>query len=320
MAKRPYIQEPPFCVQVEFTEGCNLHCSFCGIQGIRESGGGPFKFMTLKTAEKVAADMAAANWTARVEFAMHGEPTMNPDFIELVRVFRKHLPKNQLMMTSNGGGLLKDTTERIEALFAAGLNILALDDYQTVAIVPKLRQRYSGGISVHDYPKDGLDYSPHRRHPRSTKMIVILEDIEQAAAGSHAVLTNHCGCGAPPNQSKAGQRCAKPFRELGVRWDGKIAGCCNDWRGVYKVGDATKTPIYELWNNEALSAMRRKLYAGERDFGACNGCDYVSYRNGLLPDKMGKATMGKPTPADAETIKAATRGRMFAIKVLRPWE
>ena len=27
-------QPPPFCIQVELTEGCNLACSFCGIAGI----------------------------------------------------------------------------------------------------------------------------------------------------------------------------------------------------------------------------------------------------------------------------------------------
>ena len=51
------MQEPPFCIQFELTEGCNLACSFCGIQGIRDNGAHgpsnttgknskPYKFMT----------------------------------------------------------------------------------------------------------------------------------------------------------------------------------------------------------------------------------------------------------------------------------
>ena len=30
-------QDPPNAIQVEFVEGCNLACSFCGIQSIREN-------------------------------------------------------------------------------------------------------------------------------------------------------------------------------------------------------------------------------------------------------------------------------------------
>ena len=31
-----FYQDPPNAIQVEFVEGCNLACSFCGIQYIRE--------------------------------------------------------------------------------------------------------------------------------------------------------------------------------------------------------------------------------------------------------------------------------------------
>ena len=37
-------QQPPFCIQIELTEGCNLACSFCGIAGIRDNkANGPDK-------------------------------------------------------------------------------------------------------------------------------------------------------------------------------------------------------------------------------------------------------------------------------------
>lgn len=30
------LQERPFSIQVEFTEGCNRGCGFCGLRGMRE--------------------------------------------------------------------------------------------------------------------------------------------------------------------------------------------------------------------------------------------------------------------------------------------
>jgi MoaA/NifB/PqqE/SkfB family radical SAM enzyme len=294
-------------------------CSFCGLQGIREKAGGPYKFMTTAVAERTAHSIAAAKWNARIEFAMHGEPSMNPDFIELIRIFRSYLPKNQLMMTSNGAGFLKNTVGTIQAAFAAGLNILALDDYKRVNLVPKVREKAGDNFKVVDYPKDGLNLSPHRRWPRSTNIVIIIEDIADAGAGSHAQINNHAGFGAPKSDRLNGKRCAKPFREIGVRWDGKVAGCCVDWTGNYKIGSVMKTPIAELWQTDAFNAMRKKLFHGERDFGPCAGCDHDSYRVGLLPDHLGKEELQKVNVKDKEVIAAALGGASFTKLVKREW-
>ena len=33
-----YRQQPPYTIQIEPTEGCNLGCSFCGLQGMKHNG------------------------------------------------------------------------------------------------------------------------------------------------------------------------------------------------------------------------------------------------------------------------------------------
>lgn len=320
-----YHQEPPFCIQVELTEGCNLRCAGCGIHGIREKAGGPYKFMTEKTACNVAATIAAAGWNCRLEFAQHGEPSLHPDFIGMIGVFRQALPRNQIMMTSNGTGFLKNTHAKIVALFEAGLNVLALDDYEAVNIVPKILERAmidkleTSGVVVKRYPQDGLEWSPHRRWPRSARMLIIIEDIQKATEGSHAKINNHAKYGGPPNDSKMGVRCAKPFRELGVRWDGRVAGCCINWTGSLKVGDLNKTSIEDLWNGPVFDAMRHKLYHGQRNFGPCDGCDHETYRLGLLPDKLGKDDLPLPTPEHEAVIKKALAGPSYTPLVRQPW-
>ena len=87
--------------------------------------------MTLKLARRIARNIADIGWTSRIEFAMHGEPTMNPELAEIINVFWTYLPpENQLMVTSNGAGLAGSPVKSVNALFHAGLNILALDDYK----------------------------------------------------------------------------------------------------------------------------------------------------------------------------------------------
>jgi hypothetical protein len=325
-----YVFEPPNAVQIEFTEGCNLACTFCGINGIRAKAGGPFLFMTPAVASRVARGLADVirthGWNPRIEFAMHGEPTMNPDHVQLVQIFRAHLPHQPLMMTSNGGGLLKgDTARNIDALLDAGLNVLALDNYSTVNIVPKIQARVAEdplGVRAtwYDYPAQP-EGNPHRRRNVQARDVVVVADIASTDTGTHSTLSNHCGAAAPLSDHMNGKRCAKPFRELSIRYDGNVALCCEDWRGTYRVGNATVSNLDTLWQGAAMRAARRKLYHGERDFGPCKGCTHRSYRTGLLPDKYGKETLPRATAADKAAIEAALKGKPYAtIVIKRDWE
>jgi len=311
------VQAPPFMLDVEFTEGCNLRCDFCGIQAIRE-GIGDYKFMTLATAESLSDSILSAGWTSRLEISGHGEPSMNPHKVDLVRELRRG-KKNQILLTSNGGGLLRDTTQVISALFSAGLNILLLDDYEHVTIIDKLLGNYTGSVPIHYYPRDGLEFNPYRRKPPGTKMIVVLPDLAQTATGVHSTANNRAGQGAPPVYLD-GKRCVKPFRDMVIRWDGSVNSCCNDYRGVVKVGNVNATPAHALWNGPVFKSLRRHLYNGDRSFSPCRGCDFVGMRPGLLPDKLGKLTLPVPTMEDKEVINKAISGDSFTKIVWRKWE
>ena len=319
MAK--YIQEPPFAVQVELSEGCNLRCAFCGINGIRTAEK-TYKFMTVKTAERIASQMAEHGWNARLEFAMHGEPTMNPKAAEIIAVFRKHLPKASMLMLSNGGGLLPGAAEKVKALMDAGLNTLGLDEYQQVKLVPKIMAALDApnvGYKVFVYP-DQPEGNPHARQVASSRRVVHIRPIDLNTNGTHASLNNHAGAGSAPSDAAHGKPCAKPFRELSFRWDGSVAVCCNDWRGELACGNINKETLDAIWNGPVMDAARRRLVSGDRDFGPCRGCDALSYRTGLLPDKMGKLPMPKPTPKTNQVLADAAKKKPLTIPVKREWE
>lgn len=321
-----YVQEPPNAVQIELVEGCNLRCPFCGLNGIREPKVNNLKFMKVSLLAAFAEQMRRYKWTSRIEFAMHGEPTLHPEVVDAVRVVRDVLPKASIMMTSNGGGLLRapGPAALLKQLFEAGLNVFALDCYEYVNIHTKVResvaQSPAGQFTVHEYPAEA-DASPHARRKPKEHALVYVQDISKAEAGTHASLNNHAGAGAPPTKDAHGKRCAKPFREMSVRWDGGVAVCCNDWRGVYKVGNVFEMDLHRLWTGPEFTAARRYLIRGDRHaLRPCDGCDALSYRVGLLPDKLGKASLPTPTSRDKDIVLKATRGKPFTLPVLRPWE
>jgi len=318
----PYKQEPPFAVQVELSEGCNLRCSFCGVNGIRGKER-TYKFMTTKTAANLGKLIATAGWNVRLELAMHGEPTMNPKAAAIIAVLRAYLPKASIMMLSNGGGLLPDPDTKINALFEAGLNTLGLDEYEGITLVPKIIEQLGlvGDLCkrLYRYPDDPKA-SPHTPQKPSSARIVHIRPISLNESGTHATLNNHAGAGAPLNDHGAGKRCAKPFREMSVRWDGGVAICCNDWRGKLKLGNVNTDTLDQIWNGPVAQAARRKLYRGERDFGPCLGCDATSYRVGLLPDKLGKVDLPKASKADNLLLIEASRQRPMTKPVKRDYE
>lgn len=322
------IQEPPYCIKVELTEGCNLRCVFCGLNGIR----GPlkddkrFQFIEARTAERIAGEIARLGWRSRIEYALRGEPTLHPNAAGIVAIFRHHLPRTSLMMTSNGGGLLRKPgpIANINALFEAGLNCAALDDYDDANIVPKIRAAspFPNSITVYEYPADKRG-NPYIRRKSDERVLTFLCDIRETSKKKTGVrdnLSNHCGAAAPINDRMAGKRCARPFRELAIRFDGQLMLCCNSWRGDTKIGSVMDMPLDELWQSPVLNAYRRRLYRGMRDRGECSGCDSKSWRVGLLPDPTGSSALPPPSADDERIIAGALTGPPLTEPVPRAWE
>lgn len=340
--RRKYrVQEPPFAVSVELAEGCNLYCGFCGLQGIREQKVKNYKFMTEKTLVSLMSQMRDLKWNARIGFQLHGEATMHPEYVKMVGITHEYRPKSNKSMLTNAGGLLRNPGPwaNVRALFDAGLNVLSMDDYKGANLVPKVMSSiekelgltlesgkvYGGvqsGFTFYKYPQD-LKGNPHTRRPRGSHTLIQVRDIAEQAAdkarGNHTKLYNYAGVGFAPNDSMDGARCAQPFRQLAVRWDGSTS-CCNDWRGVYKQGNVVTDGLSEVWQGNALGAMREMLIRGRREFAPCKGCDHRSYRVGLLPDLMGQGKLHKPDEQTAADIKRAIRGDPYTAAVLRPWE
>lgn len=326
--------DPPFVVHLDAVEGCDLACNFCGINSIRDNGvtgpdsphgknSAPYRFADVATVEHVARQAAELGWNPRWEFALHGEPTMHKNLPGLIAAVRKHHPKGYTVITSNGAGLIKDAAPKVRALFDAGLNTLALDDYKHAGgrvdkIVAQLSDTYlqTNRISMWQYPAQP-EGNIHRRH--HGRMISVVHDISDNSTGNHQ-LTNQGGSAFATGMTAVPQRCAKPFREFNVRWNGAVALCCEDWKGQHKIGNVNDTPLNDLWWHPRFEAARRRLYTGNRDFGLaapCTNCDVKSKRIGLLPDKLGKSAMLPEDDESKKHIRAALAGKVFSIKLAK---
>jgi MoaA/NifB/PqqE/SkfB family radical SAM enzyme len=273
------------------------------------------QFMDPKLVLRVAMQIDAAEWNCRIGFGTHGEPSLNKKFIEIIKTVRTILPKHHLSMISNGAGFMKDFS-KLDAAMEAGLNVLMLDDYGHSNLVTRIKDGYKG--KLYFYPED-IDANPHRRRKIYQHHIVVLQSLDEARKGNHSRINNRAGCAFPPNRSKKGKRCANPFRDFTVRFNGNVPMCCVDFRGR-KCGNVVEQTIEEIWNGPIFQSARRFMYHGMRSsIYPCLACDAIGYRLGFLPDKKGQEWIPEPDAHDRKVMDS--RKAEYCVPIRRlPWE
>lgn len=310
--------DAPWSFQVELTEGCSRICGFCGINAIR-SKPGSYKFLHEDLAGQIALSIGQLNAEARIEFAMHGEPMMNPNYERIFSIFRALLPKANMMVTTNGVRFMKDMQLGLDRVFASGIDFVMLDTYYPER--DQLREAAAKlvGITVKDFYTElaPAGWSPYANHRRKFQRFVCLMDDIGARDGEHPTrkLHNHSGSN-PLGQAvrePLAKTCTKPFREMSITWNGEVRLCCEDWIGDYVCGNVQDRSLAEIWRGAEFEAARAMLQSKRRDFGACQNCDAGSgMRVGLL------AKYPPVTQTDIDRVRvteASTLGRERLVQL-----
>lgn len=319
-------QTPPFSIQIELTEGCNLKCSFCGLQGMRESAIRDYRFMHTDTVARIAEEIYRLGWKPRIILSMHGEPTLHPHVLSHIKTLRRILHENTIIsLMTNGYGILRDTAEetlaRIRQFRNAGLNDLIIDEYSPHGDAAKIHEHITSSRGAVDFNVKALEKGVSLYSTRPGSFRVLENPPIQVEGAINRHLCNHCGAGGPLDYSYDGKRCVRPFRELSIRYDGNIALCCNDFRGEYPIGNINEAPMDELWYSKRFEAARILLYHGKRSFKPCLGCNALSHRVGLLPDKLGKEVMPQATDRILEYAKnVSVSNKPLGTIIKRKWE
>lgn len=82
-----------------------------------------------------------------------------------------------------------------------------------------------------------------------------------------------------------GQPCSKPFNEMVVYWDGKVALCCHDWNANGALGDLNVYTVDEVWNGSSYRIVRHYHSMGaRRKVVACKHCH--QWMADYTPNKM----------------------------------
>lgn len=267
----------PYSIQIELSNGCTRFCDHCGIQAIW-SPCQEKKFMKFETAEKISEDLGSWLARARIEYAMFGEPTLNPDLHRILSAMRKNFPSSQQMLNTNGdtffskGTASCDIREKIASLFDSGLNILAVNVYDTN---DKFEERFNMlsdiGYKCYEYP----EFNHYYYKSSKEKVITVCKSISlNNGIRKTRTIWNHGGNvpddiilkygGVTQDKLPLHKMCVNPFREIAIRYDGSVNICCMDVKSEYRIGNTNDSKIRELFFSEKMQEARRLLLAKNR--------------------------------------------------------
>ena len=123
--KRPLGKMSPTYWQIELTRGCNLRCSCCPTRLFSNDG---YKFLEIDTWKSIITIIKEVTPYCRVDFALAGEPTLNPNILEILKIGREISPNTFFEIITNGTLLIKGNIT-YKDLFDAGSNLVFVDMY-----------------------------------------------------------------------------------------------------------------------------------------------------------------------------------------------
>jgi len=317
----------PLSAHIDISSVCNYKCSFCfqaDTSGMKKVG---LKrgFMELNMFKKIVDDCKQfPNKIKKIKIGNHGEPTLNPDVIEMVRYARDSDCAEIIEMFTNGSKL---NLELNKGLVEAGLqriniSLEGLSDqrYYDVAgikqdfhaIVDGVKNLYETKILLKSdlqiYVK--IADQAHALKKDSTEIFILTEDekkyfyetfgsicdeifIEKVVpqwADTQLTKQNEVSKTGMYNQSIKEWKDVCPFIFMYMHFncDGTVSPCTLDWPRKVVIGNVNEQSVSEIWNGNSLKELQVAMLAGKRkciDFCANCSAPMVCVEEDLDPHR-----------------------------------
>jgi len=235
-------------VEINPTELCNRVCSFCP-RSNPEIYPNRNLNMSVETAQLLATQLADADFNGDIHITGYGEPTLNPEILEIIKVFSKHF---NVEMITNGDRLLSNKLT-CEQLKNSGLKTLIVDCYDGSDQIEKTYKLLE---------KCELYYRIRDHHDTGEETLIELYNY------------NNRG-GLIQKAETVFRPCWLPHYKAFVDWNGDVGLCCNDWaRAQESFGNIHKDTFSSIWMSKQFSDVREILRKGNRkQLPACKNCN-----------------------------------------------
>jgi uncharacterized Fe-S cluster-containing radical SAM superfamily protein len=279
----------PLVLQIEPTNICNLRCWFCPVNNAKLQRG----MMTLKTYRKVISDLEEFDTKIKcLHLYGNGEPLINQDFPEMVRIAKKSGRIESIDTTTNG---LLLTNECVDKIVGAGLNKISISvnglsdaqyyknchakvDFKT--FFDQLKYLYSHRKNCKVYIKSINELYTVDMQKEFVDLFSPVSDyiyLENLTNPWSEFPINTSGKSAFSDTIVEKLVCPSIFYTMVINWDGTASLCCTDWQNQLIIGDTHVQSLNNIWRSAALYSYQIIHLAGKRnELAVCRTCRQIN--------------------------------------------
>ena len=239
-------------VEINTTELCNRTCVFCPRHDPKVFPNRNLH-LTIKGATTIAEELADNGFRGKISFSGFGENLLNPDFIEIVKVFRYNLPYATLECNTNGDKL---DIDYVNGLYKSGLDLLYINLYDGI------EQMEHFDKIMKTIPETKYKYRMHWGDMANHGLIL----------NNRSGVMDWVGIEESTIEALQGKPCHYPFYKMFVDWNGDVLFCSNDWGREHVVGNLLSETLHNVWFSKPMNKIRKKLMKGDRSMSPCNKC------------------------------------------------
>jgi radical SAM protein with 4Fe4S-binding SPASM domain len=284
----------PFTLFVEPTNVCNFRCEMCpeSLPDYQERAG-YYKRMPMRLFEKIVSDLKGWGKVKALKFYFEGEPLLNPDLPDMIRMSRDAGIAGRIELTTNASLITAAMARRLveSGLDYARISVYALEDsaHSKVTGSKYTASQVRENVRVFREVRDAMQSrtpvlyaqwlaeSPEADKSFTEMFAGIVDEVGVEPRhnwnGSDGRLVT-IGQGDSKRYPK--QACPELFYTLAIKANGDVSACCIDWSGQLVVGNVEKSSLQEIWEGDALRNLQRLHLAKKRDqIPGCRDCTLI---------------------------------------------
>lgn len=275
----PLFGELPSVFQLEIIGKCNYKCLFCPYNGQRD------KNIILVDEINEWYNRGDFNETKTIGLHVLGEPTLHPDYFEIINFF---VDKGIKVQDATNCSRFVDR-EFVDKLLDSKLDLLVLSldandsrTYRELKGVNNNFQEVLNGIRYYlTYNTKIKTYIQMVNHPWLTKNDATLFKEMWRCFENHLnkvvikFLDTWAGQKFTPSKSilsKSCGVCGEIFRSVSILSDGSVVPCCRDCNAQFVYGNIRNQSLKEIWNSYAHYLLIEDQIKTKYEFLPCRNC------------------------------------------------
>ncbi len=288
----------PLSLSIEPTTSCNLRCPECpsGLRQFTRPKGMLNPQLLGSILDQTEKDLIYLN------LYFQGEPMLNPDFFELVRMARE-----RGVFTNTSSNAHYFALDKARALVDSGLDRLIIsidgtdqDTYKKYRVGGKLEKVIEGTRNLVRAKKENSNRGPllffqflvssHNEHQiEDVKALGKSIGVDHVLLKSMQVMDMSQPSEFLPKDKKYSRytvgkngslsirgrfenECWRMWSGAVITWDGLVVPCCFDKDAEHQMGDLKKQGFGEIWNGEKYLKFRKQIFNQRSKIDMCKNC------------------------------------------------